>query len=353
MTANDIAVIVRVVAPLMREQSDLVASLQLRLAALEQQSSMTPAYVLEASIESLQRRVLAAETHAQALESELAVVKTASVSESDVAERIKSALDTLPPPIEGKNGQDGKDGTSVTVEDVAPVIIEQVKSAMAALPLPIEGKDGKNGQDGKDGTSVTVDDVAPLITHAVEKAVGALPVAKDGKDGVGLTGALIDRDGHLIVTLSDGTTKSVGNVIGRDGQDVDLDQVRKTIEAEVAKIPVPKDGKDGQDGKGFDSMEFAHDEQGRLGMKFTLGDVVKFTRLPGLYDRGVWRDGEAYLKGDAVRHGGSLFLAQVDHPTAKPESDEQQWRLAVKRGRDGKDGAKGLDGKNGRDGGKT
>ena len=43
----------------------------------------------------------------------------------------------------------------------------------------------------------------------------------------------------------------------------------------------------------------------------------------------------AYQRGDGVTLGGSFFIAQAD-TTAKPgKSDE--WRLAVKRGADGRD----------------
>lgn len=40
-----------------------------------------------------------------------------------------------------------------------------------------------------------------------------------GETGVGLAGALIDRSGVLVLTLSDGTTRDLGVVVGKDGQD--------------------------------------------------------------------------------------------------------------------------------------
>lgn len=54
-------------------------------------------------------------------------------------------------------------------------------------------------------------------------------------------------------------------------------------------------------------------------------------------DRGVYRDAEKYLKGDGVTYSGSFWIAQVDEPADKP-GVSAQWRLAVKKGRDGKDG---------------
>jgi hypothetical protein len=51
-------------------------------------------------------------------------------------------------------------------------------------------------------------------------------------------------------------------------------------------------------------------------------------------DAGVWTERE-YLAGDSVSHGGSSFIAQVA-TTAKPGKSDD-WRLAVKRGADGRD----------------
>ena len=60
-------------------------------------------------------------------------------------------------------------------------------------------------------------------------------------------------------------------------------------------------------------------------------------RTAVVIDRGVYRAGE-YLSGDAVTYGGSLWIAQRDTHEA-PGSGSKDWRLAVKRGRDGKDAA--------------
>jgi hypothetical protein len=46
------------------------------------------------------------------------------------------------------------------------------------------------------------------------------PVKGDkGDSGVGIAGAVIDRVGGLVLTLSDGSTKDLGQVVGRDGID--------------------------------------------------------------------------------------------------------------------------------------
>jgi hypothetical protein len=63
--------------------------------------------------------------------------------------------------------------------------------------------------------------------------------------------------------------------------------------------------------------------------------------LPIVVDRGVFKPGTTYEKGDGITWGGSFWIAQRS-TEAKPEVDDS-WRLSVKRGRDGKDGANGKD----------
>ena len=155
---------------------------------------------------------------------------------------------------------------------------ESVTKAVTAIPAP---------KDGEPGKSVTLDDVAPLIEEAVAKSVKAIPAAKDG---VGLAGALIDRTGNLVITLTNGEAKSLGVVIGKD--------------AEPAEP--------GKDGLGFEDMHFEQ-RDGRLHAVFQRGDVVKEARLPGISYRGVWKSGE-YLMGDSVTFGACQWIATERHP---------------------------------------
>jgi ketosteroid isomerase-like protein len=196
------------------------------------------------------------------------------------------------------------------------MIADGVKTAVSAIPVP---KDGEYGSDGK---SVTVEDVAPLIASEVEKRVSELPSAKDGKDGadgkdgVSLAGAFIDRDGNLAITLSNGEVKSLGPVAGKDGEP----------------------GKPGEDGFGFDDLSVEYDGEKTMTLKFTKGERVKefLINMPVPIDRGVFKDDGEYKSGDGVSWAGSFWIAQKDNPTGKPDAGD--WRLSVKRGRDGRDG---------------
>jgi Collagen triple helix repeat (20 copies) len=68
---------------------------------------------------------------------------------------------------------------------------------------------------------------------------------------------------------------------------------------------------------------------------WAIGDLVHEIKTAIVLDAGVWKEGASYVPGDGVTLGGSFFIAQTV-TTAKPgKSDE--WRLAVKRGSDGRD----------------
>lgn len=90
----------------------------------------------------------------------------------------------------------------------------------------------------------------------------------NGKDGVGVSGAMIDRDSCLILTLSDGRMQNLGVVVGGDGQDgipgrdgkdiapedfIDAMQteIEARVERHIANLPTIKGepGQDGVDGK--------------------------------------------------------------------------------------------------------
>jgi hypothetical protein len=70
-------------------------------------------------------------------------------------------------------------------------------------------------------------------------------------------------------------------------------------------------------------------------LHWTIGENVHEIKTALVLDAGVWKEGKDYVPGDAVTLGGSLFIAQAS-TTAKPGKSDD-WRLAVKRGTDGRD----------------
>jgi len=70
-------------------------------------------------------------------------------------------------------------------------------------------------------------------------------------------------------------------------------------------------------------------------LQWAIGDAVHEIKTAIVLDAGVWKDGTTYVAGDGVTLGGSFFIAQTTTTTKPGKSDE--WRLAVKRGTDGRD----------------
>jgi len=199
-----------------------------------------------------------------------------------------------------------------------------VSDAVAKIPAPKDGEPGRDGKDGRDGVDGKDADPA-LVERVVSDAVAKIPAPKDGEPG---------RDGK------DGERGESG----RDGRDAsDLSILKGMVPSLVAE----------QLSAALANLDFTSPDGGRtLHVRLAFGDVLveRSIKTDLVIDCGVWRDG-AYVKGDGVTCNGSFWIAQRDTAT-KPETIEgrDDWRLAVKRGRDGrngKDGDRGLKGDKG------
>jgi hypothetical protein len=236
-----------------------------------------------------------------------------------VDKAVKSAVAALPAPADLSEDLAAVKAAVEAIEipeiphlelpDIAGLVDDAVNSAVAAIPAP---------QDGK---SVTVEDVAPLISVEVEKRVATLPKAKDGdpgRDGVGLAGAFIDRDGNLIITMTNGEPRNLGCVVGKDGE---------------PGAP----GRDGFNLEDFDAKVM--DDRRTVLLSFT-GKTLDYKvelGFPVMIYRGVFKDGQKYERGDTVTWGGSLWHCDSD-TQEKPGEGSTTWTLCAKKGRDGKDG---------------
>lgn len=231
------------------------------------------------------------------------------------------------PGKDGRDGVDGKDGTPGADgrdgKDGAPG--ERGTDGVAGRD-GIDGKDGRDGVDGKDG------------------APGAN--GKDGVDGAAGKDGAPGRDGI------DGKSVTVDDVLPHFQQAFDrwaLDFERRAQDIHtrlLASFDKPKDGRDGVDGKdgvdgvdglGFDDIDITHDGERGFSIAVVRGDRRKeFTfQLPVVLERGVYKADREYERGDAVTADGSYWIAQKDSPQGKP-GQSPDWRLAVKKGRDGK-----------------
>ena len=243
-------------------------------------------------------------------------------------------------PVDGKDGADGKDCDMQAVK-------QMIDEAVKAIPPAAAGRDGLNGKDGADGKGLTLDDVLPLLNESIKKvtadakaevaaAIKAIPTpingsnGKDGAngldgakgdrgekgaDGLGLAGAMIDRDGSLLVTLTNGEVKSLGPVVGKNGVD----------------------GTNGQDGIGFDSFDIEYlPDTHEVSVKATALGRTKEARYPagGIRPAGYWREGTKAKAGEAWVHDGSTWFATKDTNT-KPSTSAEGWIIAARKGRDG------------------
>lgn len=191
----------------------------------------------------------------------------------------------------GEKGDQGERGESGTRGEKG----EKGDAGEAGLA----GADGKDGRDGIDGKSITPEEAADALWNRFE--------AQFERRMAEIERAATERHDRL-----------------------------------MAALPKPKDGRDGADGKdglGFDDMSVEQADERNMVFYFSRGDQVKEfpLRLSTFIDRDVYAEGTEYFRGDGVSWGGSYFIARKDHPVGKP-GQSPDWRLAVKRGRDGKDG---------------
>lgn len=161
-----------------------------------------------------------------------------------------------------------------------------------------------------------LDDIAEVVAAAVapfqaQLAEQAKTIA-ELRDQRGTSDAVIDRDGNLVLTFSDGRTKTLGCIVGKDGDN----------------------------GAAFTLDDFdivQGDDDRTFKFCFTHGSEMhsfEFAFPVAIY-RGVWTEKE-WQRGDMVTWAGSVWHADKA-TSAKPDTADSGWRLAVKRGRDGKD----------------
>lgn len=218
-----------------------------------------------------------------------------------------------------------ENGKDADPEQVASLVKEHAERILAGWERPQDGKDGAPGEKGADGRDGVDGQPGKDGADGREGKDGAAGL--NGKDGIDAMDVMVDREGELVFTMSDGRMKNVGLVMGRDGEP-GKDGVNGTDGHPGIN------GKDGLDGIGFDDLDLVETDAGLM-LRCVRGDNVKEWRLPVVIDRGVFKEGTAYAKGAGVTWAGSFWIAQ-DETADKPDSGKG-WRLAVKRGRDGKD----------------
>jgi hypothetical protein len=139
----------------------------------------------------------------------------------------------------------------------------------------------------------------------------------DGADGIGMAGAMIDREGELILTNTKGDALRLGKIVGKDGAD----------------------------GLGFDDMQAETDGEGNVTLKLVRGGIVKEFPLSFAVPvyKGYWRQGTKAAKGNVLTHKGNSWIALTDTQDEPTRENKAVWQILAAKGSDGRDGRDGRD----------
>jgi hypothetical protein len=140
----------------------------------------------------------------------------------------------------GEPGPKGDQGDSGEKGDQGPRGDPGPKGDAGDLgPTGGPGVKGDRGERGVGISSIERDGARLLFVLDDERCFDAGevvgPRGEKGETGIGVAGAFIDRDGKLVVTLSDGATRELGAVVGADGmpgtngKDVDLAIIENAV----------------------------------------------------------------------------------------------------------------------------
>lgn len=227
--------------------------------------------------------------------------------------------------IQGERGEAGPAGKDADMAEVRAILVEivagtikelkaemrsEIKQMVEAIPRPKDGAPGPKGEQGEaglpgaagaqgePGKSITIEDVQPILENMQAKWI--LDFERSAR-------AEFQRY---------------------------QDEAKAELIKAIDSIPLPKDGRDGL---GFEDMSVEQLDERTLCLRFVRGDLTReFTvRIPGLHYREVYSISNKYLQDDVVTYGGSLWIAVKDDPDGRP-GDSKDWKLAVKKGRDGK-----------------
>lgn len=185
----------------------------------------------------------------------------------------------------------------------------------------------------KDGKSVTVEDVTPLIVAECEKRFAELPIPEKGDKGE-------DADPELVTLLVDEKVREVVAAlpapelpeipVPKDGKDADPEVIARMVEEAVAALPPAAPGKDADP----EMVEALVDEKVRSAVAALpppeKGDPGAPGKLPMARQ---WSD-RVYREAECVAHCGGLYQAQRDTGKEPPHDD---WICLASPGRPGKD----------------
>lgn len=264
-----------------------------------------------------------------------AVIKDSLVAIGERIDALEKRFSEIPAGPRGEKGERGDDGKP---GERGPAGERGEKGDPGECGAPGKvgerGERGEKGERGEQGISVSV---------VGEKGA-------DGKDG---------RDGRDGLNGKDGRD----GIDGRDALVIDpLDSIDEARSYSRGTWACHKGGLVRFDGfkwkcmvRGIshESDELSPDFRTRIRKTFYTDDTVYevATVSPAMIYREIFKEGTEYARGDCVTYDRSVWVCVVDSTKARPDTGPE-WKLAVRKGGDGKpgkDGARGIDGKDGKD----
>jgi Collagen triple helix repeat (20 copies) len=178
------------------------------------------------------------------------------------------------------------------------------------------GETGAEGQQGRDGPAGPPGSVGPQGPPGERGETGA--EGPRGSEGLPGPQGAVGAPGPQGPPGPSGERGSDG----RDAADVALIRyfVAEQIDVAVAER--------------FEKWIMSSADGGRT-WKASFGGHTHEIKTAFILDAGVWTAERTYVAGDAVTRDGSLWIAQRE--TSEKPGKSDHWRLAVKRGNDGRD----------------
>lgn len=215
------------------------------------------------------------------------------------------------------------------IADKIGAIAKRVEALESRAP-----EKGEKGDQGRDADPIDMAEVVRQVMNGPElKTLVALQVAESvaeyfasnppargekgekGDAGIGLAGMLINRDGSLVATMSDGRVHDLGCVQGKDA--LAVDDLAATFDVERGIVLTL--------GAGERKKELA-------------------VKVPVLRHIGFWQSGMTADAGNTTTHNGSLWIA-TRATRQEPGYQSTDWTLAARKGADGQHASVKIDGK--------
>lgn len=240
---------------------------------------------------------------------------------------------------DGISGRDGKDGApGADGKDGAPGLEGPAGSLGPQGPAGDRGFPGDNGAPGLAGEpGVAGRDGAPGPEGPRGAAGEKGGDGRDGRDGKDGRDGAPGRDGaelDWLPVIDPAKSYARGTVAEHRGGTIrafrNTDPVSDDLRAagwQIVANGIHAETEESPDGGRTLIRETEYTDGRKLRREIKTGAVQY---------RGVWREAE-HQRGDMVTWAGSVWHCEAERTTEKPDSGTGAWRLAVKRGQDGKD----------------